>query len=79
MGKIKKVQPHGPYFISGWSLGGTLAFAVVEELERMAETVGFFALVDSPPPHQAPYEEDIEFTLEAEKELMRNLPINEKI
>jgi amino acid adenylation domain-containing protein len=50
IGKMKQVQGHGPYGIAGWSLGGTIAFEMVRQLERMGEGAAFFALVDSAPP-----------------------------
>lgn len=34
---IRKVQPAGPYHLPGWSLGGNIAFAIAEELERRGE------------------------------------------
>lgn len=46
--KIKKLQPHGPYSIAGWSLGGTIAFEMVKQLEKNGEKTAFLALFDSP-------------------------------
>ncbi|NIO87699.1 MAG: amino acid adenylation domain-containing protein [Candidatus Aminicenantes bacterium] len=48
--KIKSLQSRGPYFIAGWSIGGTIAFEMVLQLERMEEESGFLALIDTPPP-----------------------------
>jgi thioesterase domain-containing protein/acyl carrier protein len=48
--KVKKVQPRGPYRIAAWSLGGTIAFEIVRQLEQIKETVAFFAMIDVPPP-----------------------------
>jgi len=39
--KIKKVQPKGPYYIAGWSLGGTIAFEMTLQLEKTGEKVSF--------------------------------------
>ena len=50
--KIRKIQPHGPYFIAGWSIGGTIAFEMVRQLEEAGETPGFLALIDAPPPQK---------------------------
>ncbi|MCP5051224.1 MAG: AMP-binding protein, partial [bacterium] len=47
---IKKVQPVGPYFVSGWSLGGTIAFEIVRQLEQQNELIGFLGLIDATPP-----------------------------
>jgi amino acid adenylation domain-containing protein len=48
--KIRNVASHGPYYIAGWSVGGTIAFEIVRHLEQMNEAIGFFALIDSVPP-----------------------------
>lgn len=45
--EIKKLQPQGPYFLCGWSMGGLLALAVADELERSGEEVAFLATIDS--------------------------------
>jgi len=45
---IKKVQPpgSGPYFIAGWSIGGTIAFEMARQLEKEKEQVAFLGLID---------------------------------
>jgi thioesterase domain-containing protein len=45
--RIRKVQPAGPYQLFGWSLGGNIAFAVAEELERRGEQIGLLVILDS--------------------------------
>jgi thioesterase domain-containing protein len=45
--QIQQAQPAGPYQLFGWSLGGNIAFAVAEELERRGEQVGLLVIVDS--------------------------------
>jgi thioesterase domain-containing protein len=45
--QIRKVQPVGPYHLLGWSLGGNIAFAITEELERRGEQVGLLVILDS--------------------------------
>jgi thioesterase domain-containing protein len=45
--QIRKSQPAGPYYLLGWSLGGNIAFAIAEELERRGEQVGLLILLDS--------------------------------
>jgi thioesterase domain-containing protein len=45
--QIRKVQPAGPYQLLGWSLGGNIAFAIAEELERRGEQVGLLVILDS--------------------------------
>jgi amino acid adenylation domain-containing protein len=66
--KIKNLQPGGPYFIAGWSLGGTIAFEMVNQLEQRGEDIAFFAIIDSPPPRQVHVQRDMQrFSLETEK------------
>ncbi len=45
--QIRRVQPTGPYHLLGWSLGGNVAFAIAEELERRGEQVGLLVILDS--------------------------------
>jgi thioesterase domain-containing protein/peptidoglycan/xylan/chitin deacetylase (PgdA/CDA1 family) len=45
--EIRMTQPSGPYHLLGWSLGGNVAYAVAEELERRGEQVGLLVILDS--------------------------------
>jgi thioesterase domain-containing protein/peptidoglycan/xylan/chitin deacetylase (PgdA/CDA1 family) len=45
--QIRMIQPHGPYQLFGWSLGGNIAFAVAEELESRGEEIGLLVILDS--------------------------------
>jgi thioesterase domain-containing protein len=45
--QIRLTQPEGPYHLLGWSLGGNIAFAVAEELERRGHQVGLLAILDA--------------------------------
>ena len=47
--EMRKVQPHGPYMLVGWSLGGLIAHAIPERLCRDGETVRLLAMLDSYP------------------------------
>ncbi|MGR4043894.1 thioesterase domain-containing protein, partial [Pseudomonas sp. 910_21] len=47
---IRQVQPSGPYYLAGWSLGGSIAMDVASELEAAGETVRFLGLLDPTPP-----------------------------
>jgi amino acid adenylation domain-containing protein len=48
--EIRKVQPHGPYFLGGGSYGGMIAFEMACRLQSMGETVGVLALLDASNP-----------------------------
>jgi enterobactin synthetase component F len=43
-------QPHGPYYLLGYSLGGTLAHGIAARLRQRGETVAFLGLLDTWPP-----------------------------
>ncbi len=43
---IRQQQPHGPYFLLGFSFGGFLAMAVTNLLEYQRQRVAFVGLVD---------------------------------
>lgn len=44
---IRKARPHGPYFLGGYCMGGTIAFEVAQQLEAAGETVALLALFDT--------------------------------
>jgi nonribosomal peptide synthetase DhbF len=48
-GRIREIQPAGPYHLLGWSLGGNIAHAVASRLQREGEQVALLALLDSTP------------------------------
>ncbi|WP_330255502.1 amino acid adenylation domain-containing protein [Nocardia sp. NBC_00565] len=45
--EIRTVQPHGPYHLLGWSLGGLIAHAVAVEMRAAGEQVALLAMLDS--------------------------------
>ncbi|MEZ4868985.1 MAG: amino acid adenylation domain-containing protein [Caldilineaceae bacterium] len=47
---IRQVQPQGPYLLGGHSLGGKIAFAMAQELQRQGETVALVAILDTDAP-----------------------------
>lgn len=66
--RIREVQPAGPYHLLGWSLGGTVAHAMAELLQRDGERVAFLALLDSYPVAVAQDPEALD--AEAEQEVL---------
>lgn len=44
---IQQVQPHGPYHLAGWSIGGVIAWEVAQQLEAAGETIARLLIVDS--------------------------------
>jgi thioesterase domain-containing protein len=51
--ELRAVQPEGPYFLGGWSMGGVVAFEMALQLQRLEQEVKLLALVDSMIPHFA--------------------------
>ncbi|WP_299141268.1 non-ribosomal peptide synthetase [uncultured Vibrio sp.] len=43
---IKQIQPHGPYRLVGWSLGGALAQEISLHLEKNGDDIAFVGLLD---------------------------------
>ena len=50
--EIQAVQPNGPYYLLGWSLGGPLAHAIATQLQDQHESVPLLTLLDCYPPPQ---------------------------
>ncbi|MFF3350257.1 amino acid adenylation domain-containing protein [Streptomyces sp. NPDC002779] len=49
LGRLREVQPQGPYHLLGWSLGGNIAHALACRLRAEGEEVALLALMDSYP------------------------------
>jgi thioesterase domain-containing protein len=47
---LRTIQPHGPYYLSGHSFGGVLAFEMAHQLRRAGEEVAMLVVMDSFPP-----------------------------
>jgi thioesterase domain-containing protein/acyl carrier protein len=50
---IQSVQPRGPYWLGGHSLGGWVAFEMTRRLEEKGEEVSVLAILDTPAPIMA--------------------------
>jgi amino acid adenylation domain-containing protein len=44
---IRSVQPHGPYNLGGWSMGGVVAYEMARQLEQHGDAVSLLALFDA--------------------------------
>jgi amino acid adenylation domain-containing protein len=47
--EMRAIQPVGPYFIGGRSMGGMIAFEMANQLQAAGEEVGLLALLDTYP------------------------------
>ncbi|MGA2573489.1 MAG: thioesterase domain-containing protein [Candidatus Methanomethylicaceae archaeon] len=45
------VQPHGPYHLSGFSLGGVIAYEMAQQLKASGEETAFLGIIDIEAPH----------------------------
>ncbi|MCP4220303.1 MAG: amino acid adenylation domain-containing protein, partial [bacterium] len=71
---LGNIQPHGPYNIIGWSLGGIHAYEMARQLQQTGEKTGFLAIVDSVFPGEKIGNRDwnlAEFSVESELERLR--------
>jgi thioesterase domain-containing protein len=44
---IRQTQPHGPYRLAGWSLGGMLALEMAQQLQAAGEEISLLAPLDT--------------------------------
>lgn len=74
---LQQLQPHGPYYLMGYSLGGTLAQGVAARLHAQGEEVHFLGLLDTYPPETQQWDGvlDDEVLCEIERERERFMTI----
>jgi len=46
---VREVQPHGPYILIGFSLGGLVTLEMAQQLTEQGEKIGLLAMLDSYP------------------------------
>lgn len=44
---VREQQPHGPYLLGGYSMGGVVAFEMARQLDAAGERTGLLVLIDS--------------------------------
>lgn len=45
--EVRTVRPHGPYYLGGYCLGGTIAYEMAQRLQEEGETVALLAMLDT--------------------------------
>jgi thioesterase domain-containing protein/acyl carrier protein len=45
--EVKILQPQGPYYLGGWSIGGIIAYEMAQQLMEQGEKVNQLTLIDS--------------------------------
>ncbi|WBU50059.1 amino acid adenylation domain-containing protein [Kosakonia pseudosacchari] len=70
---IRRVQPHGPYHLAGWSLGGVISYEIAVQLQRSGEEIAFIGMIDSyhPAAHQTR-----DFSTSSERALRDDMIVN---
>jgi len=48
--EVRQIQPHGPYYLGGFSGGGISAYEMAQQLTAAGERVGGLVMLDTPPP-----------------------------
>ncbi|NQX71712.1 amino acid adenylation domain-containing protein [Paenibacillus alba] len=56
---IRSVQPKGPYYLLGWSLGGNVAHAIAAQLQQAGEEIALLVMLDAFPSHFLPLAEGV--------------------
>lgn len=47
VGEIRRLQPHGPYYVGGYCSGGTIAYEAARQLKALGEEVALVAMFDT--------------------------------
>jgi acyl transferase domain-containing protein len=47
LGELREVQPHGPYYLGGYSGGGVVAYEMAQQLLLAGERVAYVGMIDS--------------------------------
>ena len=56
--QIKRIQPHGPYCLLGYSFGGNVVHTMAAYLEQQGERVALLAVMDTIPENSTSYLQD---------------------
>lgn len=59
--KIKDIQPKGPYYLAGWSLGGLIAYEIALRIIENKDEVRFIGMIDTFRPGEIYRREPIDF------------------
>jgi thioesterase domain-containing protein len=51
--QVRRVQPEGPYYLGGWSMGGVVAFEMAQQLKAQGQDVAKLFLIDVLAPNPA--------------------------
>jgi acetoacetyl-CoA synthetase len=72
---LRAVQPHGPYFLCGYSFGGLVAMELARRLQVEGETIALLGFIDSfPHPRRFPPRVRMAVRLRMARDTFRTLP-----
>lgn len=54
LAQVRKLQPHGPYFLAGICFGANVMFELAQQLRAAGETIALLAVLDAAPPANGP-------------------------
>lgn len=70
--EMESIQPEPPYFLCGYSFGGTVAFEICRQLQQKGKAVGLLAMIDHASPKSGYYE--VRWNRQFVRGYLRNLP-----
>ena len=70
--EIQSIQPIGPYYMCGYSFGGSLAFEIAHQMEQQGIGIGLLAIIDHASPKSDYYQ--VKYNLAFFSALVHNLP-----
>ena len=70
--EIRSIQSEGPYYIGGYSFGGSVAYEMACQLEEQGYPVGLLAILDHATPNSDYFK--VRFTLSFVFHMLKNLP-----
>ncbi|MEO6596882.1 MAG: SDR family NAD(P)-dependent oxidoreductase [Planctomycetota bacterium] len=47
LAELREIQPHGPYFLGGYSGGGVVAFEMAQQMRALGEPIAFVGMIDT--------------------------------
>ena len=68
---LKKVLPHGPYLLGGYSFGGLIAFEMACNLQKQNDEVPLLVLIDCVPPNLSTYNIEEEVVIQKQSIISR--------
>jgi amino acid adenylation domain-containing protein len=69
--EVRSLQPHGPYYLGGFSFGGTVAFEMAQQLAAQGQEVALLAILDQ---RAFPARSGFQLKPGALLEYLRNIP-----